>query len=167
MPGNIDFRYNTGLANYQGGASAKLVVDAGTLITLAKADPSGSQLDLLFRTGRDVVITSTIQTQAGNRSFEDGKTIDDWISRNHNRIIEDKNPDNPVFVPGTDSGEASIVGYVQRTGRDIRVVTEAGDLGVAQDYENYLNNREAINALIARKPRTWLLPRAGSQLLLE
>ena len=61
----------------------------------------------------------------------------------NNRIIKDKNPDNPVFVPGTDSGETSIIGYVQRTG---------GDLSVAQDYENYLNNREAINALIAANP---------------
>ena len=28
------------------------------------------------------------------------------------------------------------------------------DLSVAQDYENYLNNREAINALIATNPNT-------------
>lgn len=124
MAGNTDFRYNTGLANYQGGASAKLVVDSGTLITLAKADPSGSQLDLLFRTGRDVVITSTIAAEAANRSFADGITIDDWIARNHNRLVLDDSPLNPAFVPGTDSGERSIVGYVQRTGGDIRVVTE-------------------------------------------
>ncbi len=30
--------------------------------------------------------------------------------------------------------------------------TLGGDLSVAQDYENYLNNREAINALIAANP---------------
>jgi outer membrane lipoprotein SlyB len=30
-----------------------------------------------------------------------------------------------------------------------QLVTMSGDLAVAQDYENYLNNREAINALIA------------------
>ena len=29
-----------------------------------------------------------------------------------------------------------------------------GNLSVAQDYENYLNNREAINALIAANPDT-------------
>ena len=28
----------------------------------------------------------------------------------------------------------------------------AADLQIAQDYENYLNNREAINALIAANP---------------
>ena len=30
-----------------------------------------------------------------------------------------------------------------------KLATLSADLGVAQDYENYLNNREAINALIA------------------
>jgi Ca2+-binding RTX toxin-like protein len=33
-------------------------------------------------------------------------------------------------------------------------MTLAADLQVAQDYENYLNNREAINALIAGNPNT-------------
>ncbi len=35
-----------------------------------------------------------------------------------------------------------------------KLVTLSGDLSVAQDYENYLNNREAINALIAANPDT-------------
>ncbi len=34
------------------------------------------------------------------------------------------------------------------------LVTLSGNLSVAQDYENYLNNREAINALIAANPDT-------------
>jgi hypothetical protein len=33
-----------------------------------------------------------------------------------------------------------------------QLVTMSGDLRVAQDYENYLNNREAINALMAANP---------------
>jgi hypothetical protein len=33
-----------------------------------------------------------------------------------------------------------------------KLVTMSGDLRVAQDYENYLNNREAINALMAANP---------------
>jgi hypothetical protein len=160
MAGNIDFRYNTGLANYQGGASAKLVVDSGTLITLAKADPSGSQLDLLFRTGRDVVITSTIRTEAANRSFADGATIDDWIARNHNRLIVDDNPANPAFVPQSNNGEKSIIGYVERTGGDIRVVTEdlrwmdgrAPDLAAARDLAGTsgvnLTTNEFVNDLL-------------------
>ena len=35
-----------------------------------------------------------------------------------------------------------------------KLVTMSGDLGVAQDYENYLNNREAINALMAANPES-------------
>ena len=35
-----------------------------------------------------------------------------------------------------------------------QLVTMSGDLGVAQDYENYLNNREAINALMAANPES-------------
>jgi hypothetical protein len=35
-----------------------------------------------------------------------------------------------------------------------QLVTLGGDLNVAQDYENYLNNRAAINALIAANPDT-------------
>jgi Ca2+-binding RTX toxin-like protein len=35
-----------------------------------------------------------------------------------------------------------------------QLVVLAGDLSVAQDYENYLNNREAINALISANPNS-------------
>ncbi|HEV7881165.1 cadherin domain-containing protein, partial [Bradyrhizobium sp.] len=35
-----------------------------------------------------------------------------------------------------------------------QLVTMSGDLAVAQDYENYLNNREAINALMAANPES-------------
>ncbi len=48
-----------------------------------------------------------------------------------------------------------------------------GDLSVAQDYENYLNNREAINALIVANPerrrarRVAAQPRTGSRARLQ
>src|SRR4051812_12674829 len=124
--GDVTFRYNTNLANYQGVAPGQLAVDAGTLITLAQADPSGAQLDLLFRSGRDVVITSTIRTAATVKDVPDAKTIDGWITRNVNNphLIIDNSPLNPAYVPQSDNGETSIMGYVQRTGGDIRVVTE-------------------------------------------
>gem|GEM_PF-2249576 len=35
-----------------------------------------------------------------------------------------------------------------------QLVTMSGDLRIAQDYENYLNNKEAINALIAANPNS-------------
>jgi hypothetical protein len=60
MADTSQFEYNTGLANYRFLASGELVVDSGTLITLAKADLSGAKLDLLLRSGREVVITSTV-----------------------------------------------------------------------------------------------------------
>jgi hypothetical protein len=126
MSGDATFLYNTNLANYKGIAPGQLVVDAGTLITLAKADLSGTQLDLLFRSGRDVVITSTIKDEATSQDFPDATTITNWINRNHNNphLIIDESPLNPAFVPRSDNGERSIIGYIQRTGGDIRVVTE-------------------------------------------
>jgi hypothetical protein len=126
MAGDATFLYNTNLANYNGIAPGKLAVDAGTLITLAQADLSGAQLDLLLRTGRDVVITSTIQTEATVKDVPDAKTIDAWIIRNANNphLIIDNSPLNPAYVPQSDNGERSIIGYVQRTDGDIRVVSE-------------------------------------------
>src|SRR5882757_7364682 len=123
---DVTFRYNTNMANYKGIAPGELAVDAGTLITLAKADLSGAQLDLLFRSGRDVVITSTIRDEATSQNFPDATTITNWIDRNHNNphLIIDNSPLNPAFVPRSDNGERSIIGYIQRTGGDIRVVTE-------------------------------------------
>ena len=118
------FTYNTGFANYRGSSPGKLIVDASTLITLAKADLSGAKLDLLFRTGRDVVILSTIATEATDLRFADGRTINDWITRNHNRLIIDNHPANLPFVPNSNNGERTINAYVTREGGDIRVVTE-------------------------------------------
>jgi hypothetical protein len=44
MAGDVTFRYNTNLTNYRGIAPGQLAVDAGTLITPAKADLSGAQV---------------------------------------------------------------------------------------------------------------------------
>ena len=121
---DLAFPYNTGLANYRGIAPGRLAVDANVLITLAKADVSGSKLDLLLQTGRTVVITSTVSQEVINLSHADGNTINDWYIRNSSRIIVDSNPLNPPFVPGSNNGELSIIGYVNRTGGDIRVLTD-------------------------------------------
>ena len=53
-----DLIYNSGLVRPSSGG--QLLVDSATLISLAKAD----QLNLLLQTGREVVITSTIQREA-------------------------------------------------------------------------------------------------------
>jgi hypothetical protein len=51
------------------------------------------------------------------------------------------------------------------------LISLGGNLSVAQDYENYLNNREAINALIAANPNRGRArgtqPRAGSRVRLQ
>jgi hypothetical protein len=54
-------------------------------------------------------------------------------------------------VPETGGG--GLPGQSQVSGAD-QLATMAGDISVAQDYENYLNNREAINALIAANPNS-------------
>ncbi len=46
-----DYTYRTGVVGTGGATTGRIVVDASTLITLAKADPSGIQLDMLLRTG--------------------------------------------------------------------------------------------------------------------
>ena len=55
---------------------------------------------------------------------------------------------DPAKAPG---GSAGLPGQPQFSAAE-QIVTMSGDLSVAQDYENYLNNREAINALIAANP---------------
>ncbi|MEA2820226.1 MAG: hypothetical protein QOJ86_2230, partial [Bradyrhizobium sp.] len=54
-------------------------------------------------------------------------------------------------VPETGGG--GLPGQSQVSGAD-QLATMAGDISVAQDYENYLDNREAINALIAANPNS-------------
>ncbi|NJO55620.1 MAG: hypothetical protein HC834_03825, partial [Rhodospirillales bacterium] len=128
-----DVLYNTGLANYIGSGSGQLVVDTATLITLAKADLSGSALNLLFNTGRQVVITSTVRDEAtANMSFADAQTISNWIIANTGsgtqpaRLVVDDSLSNPIPGSVPNAGEQSIIGYVNRNSgiADIRVISE-------------------------------------------
>jgi hypothetical protein len=57
---------------------------------------------------------------------------------------------DPAKAPG---GSAGLPGQAQFSAAE-QLVTMASDLSVAQDYENYLNNREAINAVMAANPDT-------------
>jgi hypothetical protein len=56
---------------------------------------------------------------------------------------------HPELAPA----QGGLPGQSQVSGAQ-QLVTMSGDLAVAQDYENYLNNREAINALIAANPES-------------
>jgi hypothetical protein len=68
--------YNSGLTNYTGAAPGYLLVDTSTLITLAQADPSSNMLNLLRSTGRTLIITQTVYTEATvNKSYQDAQGL--------------------------------------------------------------------------------------------
>jgi hypothetical protein len=66
-----------------------------------------------------------------------------------NLLMKRAHQNSPSNIPETQVGGGA-PGQSQVSGAD-QLATLAGDLSVAQDYENYLDNREAINALIAAK----------------
>ena len=57
--------------------------------------------------------------------------------------------DPPPMPPADPSGDPGPTGAPIQPIATTQLAILSGDLGVAQDYENYLNNREAINALMA------------------
>lgn len=127
-----EFLYNSGLAKYTGSILGQLVVDTTTLITLAKSESNGAALNLLFNTGRQVVITSTVLGEAtANMNYQDAQTISNWVNANLQtgapspRLIVDNNSLNPA--PGSSNiGEKSIIDYVNRSNSnvDIRVISD-------------------------------------------
>ncbi|MEA2838217.1 MAG: hypothetical protein QOD89_2767, partial [Bradyrhizobium sp.] len=60
---------------------------------------------------------------------------------------------SPSNTPEAAPAGGGMPGQSQVSGAD-QLATMAGDLSVAQDYANYLNNREAINALMAANPNS-------------
>jgi hypothetical protein len=65
-------------------------------------------------------------------------------------LMKRAHQNSPSNIPETQAGGGA-PGQSQMSGA-AQLVTIAADLRVAQDYENYLNNREAINALMAANP---------------
>jgi hypothetical protein len=96
MTGSNPFIYNTGLVNPAIGSRPNvLLVDSSTLVTLSKADTARSgtdttsmqNLDLLLKSGREVIITSTVQNEVAsdagvNQGFTDSVRINNWIRAN-------------------------------------------------------------------------------------
>ncbi len=66
-------------------------------------------------------------------------------------LMKRAHQNSPSNIPEAGPARGGMPGQSQLSGAD-QLATMAGDLSVAQDYENYLNNREAINALIAANP---------------
>lgn len=61
----------------------------------------------------------------------------------------------PHLLQGTEAiGGNLLLKRAHHNGNAADMLTLAGDLQVAQDYERYLDNREVINALIAANPNT-------------
>jgi hypothetical protein len=61
-------------------------------------------------------------------------------------------PPPPPPDPSTNNGDPGATGTVVVVSAAEQLAVMSGDLSLAQDYENYLNNREAINALMAANP---------------
>ena len=68
-------------------------------------------------------------------------------------LMKRAHQNSPSNIPEAGPAGGGAPGQSQVSGAD-QLATMAGDLSVAQDYENYLNNREAINALIAANPNS-------------
>jgi hypothetical protein len=63
-------------------------------------------------------------------------------------LMKRAHQNSPSNTPEAGPAGGGLPGQSQVSGAD-QLATLAGDLSIAQDYETYLNNREAINALIA------------------
>ena len=66
-------------------------------------------------------------------------------------LLKRAHHNSPSNDPAKAPGGGGLPGQAQFSAAE-QLVTMSGDLSVAQDYETYLNNREAINALIAANP---------------
>jgi Ca2+-binding RTX toxin-like protein len=66
-------------------------------------------------------------------------------------LLKRAHHNSPSNDPQKAPGGGGLPGQPQFSAAE-QLVTMSGDLSVAQDYETYLNNREAINALIAANP---------------
>ena len=65
-----------------------------------------------------------------------------------NLLLKRAHHNSPSSIPDPDPEWAGLTTPSSES-RAEKLVSMSGDLSVAQDYENYLNNREAINALMA------------------
>jgi Ca2+-binding RTX toxin-like protein len=66
-------------------------------------------------------------------------------------LLKRAHANSPSSIPDPDPEWAGLTASSEQSGAE-KLVTMGADLSVAQDYENYLNNREAINAVMAANP---------------
>ena len=77
----------------------------------------------------------------------------DLLMKRAHQNSSSNHPQAPVVDPGS-NGDPGATGSNTLASAAEQLAVMSGDLGVAQDYENYLNNREAINALMAANPNS-------------
>ena len=68
-----------------------------------------------------------------------------------NLLLKRAHANSQASIPDPEPEWAGLITPSSESGA-AKLLTMSADLAVAQDYENYLNNREAINALIAAYP---------------
>jgi hypothetical protein len=66
-------------------------------------------------------------------------------------LLKRAHQNSPSNIPDAGPEWNGLTAASSQSGAE-KLATMSGDLSVAQDYENYLNNREAINALMAANP---------------
>jgi hypothetical protein len=74
------------------------------------------------------------------------------MKRAHQNSTSIHPPPPPPPDPSTNNGDPGATGTAVVVSAAEQLAVMGGDLAFAQDYETYLNNREAINALIAANP---------------
>jgi hypothetical protein len=75
------------------------------------------------------------------------------MKRAHQNSSSNHSP-APAPVDPNSNGDPGPTGSAVVVSAAEQLAVMSGDLSVAQDYENYLNNREAINALMAANPNS-------------
>jgi hypothetical protein len=85
-------------------------------------------------------------------------------------LLKRAHANSAASIPDPAPEWAGLITPASQSGTE-KLATLSADLTVAQDYENYLNNREAINAMIAashvRRRASRAHPRARSQARLQ
>ena len=163
--------YFYGSSHYQsadgGGydASGQMAAAAGSIINAYLAAVNGAALDhnkqviIGYTKNPDVLYVTGVPGNA-NHSFTDANdavhaaaldVLQNLEVIGGNLLMKRAHQNSPSNIPEAAPAGGGMPGQSQVSGAD-QLATMAGDLSVAQDYQNYLNNREAINALIAANP---------------
>ena len=143
------------------GAAAASIINAYLGAVDGAALDHSKQVVIGYSKNPDVLYITGTPTNP-NRSFTDANdavhaaaldVLQNLEVIGGNLLMKRAHQYSPSNIPEPAPAGGGMPGQSQVSGAD-QLATMAGDLSVAQDYENYLNNREAINALIAANPNS-------------